>query len=73
MHPDYLKGAAALALISGGLRLSKAPTPEQLEQMRRGREAAIAAKRAASPEVAAAEAKRARKRAKLLKLEARKP
>lgn len=73
MNPNYLVGAAAFALMSGGIGLSKAPSEEELEQMRLDREAALAAKRAASPEVAAAEAKRARKRAKLLQLEARKP
>lgn len=58
-------GLAALALISGGLRLQRAPSPEEVEQMRRDREAAIAAKRAASPDVAKAEAKRKRKADKL--------
>lgn len=65
MNPKFLVGAAAFALISGGIGLSKAPSDEELAQMERDRIAAIAAKRAASPHVARAEAKRARKAAKL--------
>lgn len=65
MNPNYLVGAAAFALMSGGIGLSRAPSDEELAQMERDRVAAIAAKRAASPDVARAEAKRARKAAKL--------
>lgn len=65
MNPNYLVGAAAFALMSGGLRMKPGPSQEELEQQERDRLAAIAAKRAVSPEVAAAEAKRQRKAAKL--------
>lgn len=70
MHPDFLVGMSALAMLTGArLVESKAPTPEQLEQMRQDRLTQIAAQRAASPHVAAAEAKRARKAAKLRRIE----
>ena len=79
MDPKYLVGAGwmGMALAASGLLRDDGLTPEQREQQREAaarREAeATAAKRAASPQVAAAEAKRARKRAKLMKLEARQP
>ena len=67
MDPRYLVGMGMLGALmaGGGIGLSKAPTPEQLEQMRLDREKQKADRRAASPAVAAAEAKRARKAAKL--------
>lgn len=71
MNPNYLHGMAAFALMSGGVSLSKAPSDEELARMKQERLDAIAAKRAASPQVAAAEAKRQRKAEKLRRLEER--
>jgi len=68
MNPKFLVGAAAFALMGGGIGLSKAPSEEELAQMERDRVAAIAAKRAASPAVAAAEAKRRRKAERLRRI-----
>lgn len=71
MNPDYLVGSGILALALGtsGLLHSDGLTPEQRQQRREEaaiREAvATAAKRAASADVAKAEAKRARKAEKL--------
>lgn len=72
MNPDFLFGAAAATLMTGGIRLVKPPTDEELAQRKADRLAAIAAKRAASPTVAAAEAKRRRKAERLRNIELRK-
>lgn len=77
MNPDYLVGSIlALALGTSGILRPDMRTPEEREQQRLEaveREAlATAAKRAASPDVAKAEAKRMRKAEKLRKLELRK-
>lgn len=72
MNPKFLMGAAMFAMASGGIGLSRAPSDEELAQRERARLAAIAAHRAASPEVAAAEAKRQRKADKLRKIAERK-
>ena len=70
MDPDYLIGGPLLALALGGVGLIRDDlTPEQRtarrDEAERKRLEAIAIKRANSPSVAAAEAKRARKAAKL--------
>lgn len=70
MNPNFLVGAAAFALMSGGIRLVEAPSDEEIAQREQDRLAAIAAKRAASPAVAAAEEKRRRKADRLRKIEA---
>lgn len=72
MNPNFLVGAAAFALMSGGIGLVKAPSGEELAQRELDRVAAIAAKRAASPDVAAAEEKRRRKADRLRKIGATK-
>jgi len=69
MNPDYLVGSSVLALALSGLLRDDGLTPEQRAQRREEaakREAeATAARRAASPDVAKAGVKRARKAAKL--------
>ena len=71
MNPDYLKGMSYYAMLSsviGGL-LRPAKTKQQRLLERLDEAERIAIKRANSPEVAAAEAKRLRKQEKLRKLE----
>jgi hypothetical protein len=66
MNPNFLVGA--MAFFGSGLMTrstSGPPSPEKLEAMRQDRLRLIAEQRAASPHVAKAEAKRARKAAKL--------
>lgn len=72
MNPKFLVGAAAFALMSGGIGLVEAPSDEELARREQERLAAIAAKRATSPAVAAAEEKRRRKADRLRRIEAAK-
>ena len=72
MNPDYLVGGGVLALALSGLLRNDGLTQDQRERMRleyEGEQRALAIeRRATSPAVAAAEAKRARKAEKLRRI-----